>query len=133
MWGSHLIETRRPLLTYLANKRQLLVFDNFDHLVDGATLVSEILMAAPNISVVATSRIKLGLMGETVFTLSGLETTWEQPEQAFQASGVVLFIDAATRADPGFSLEVRDLDAVAQILQMTGGPAAGDPAGGSLG
>ena len=114
-------DPKTQLLTYLANKRQLLVFDNFDHLVDGASLVSEILVAAPNIAVVATSRIKLGLMGETVFTLSGLETTWEQPEQAFQASGVVLFIDAATRADPGFSLEVRDLDAVAQILQMTGG------------
>jgi predicted ATPase/class 3 adenylate cyclase len=109
------------LLTYLANKRQLLVFDNFEHLSEGASIVSEILKAAPEVTIIATSRSKLNLTGESIFTLSGLETSWETPEEALQASGVLLFMDAAKRANHGFSLQKDDIAALAKILRLIGG------------
>ena len=62
-----------PLLTYLAGKRQLLVFDNFEHVKEEARLVSEILRSAPEVTVLATSRAKLNITGETVFSLGGLD------------------------------------------------------------
>lgn len=113
------VETQ--LLTYLGNKRQLLIFDNFEHLRDRVGILTEILRAAPEVTVLVTSRAKLNLMGETVLTIGGLETTWATPEEAFQASGVELFLDGAARSDPGFRLAGEDLDAVAEILRLTGG------------
>ena len=114
-------DLQTQLLKYLANKRQLLVFDHFEHLIEGARAVSEILKIAPETTVVATTRSKLNLTGETVLTLGGLETTWSTPEAAGQVSGVRLFIDAAKRAKPGFVLETEDLEPLAEILRLTGG------------
>jgi predicted ATPase/class 3 adenylate cyclase len=114
-------DVKAQLLTYLARKHQMLVFDNMEHLDGAAAIVDEILKAAPHVTVVATSRSKLNLTGETVLPLSGLETTWEDPEQAMQASGAQLFIEAAKRANPAFVVEADDYDALSRILELTGG------------
>jgi predicted ATPase/class 3 adenylate cyclase len=114
-------DVKTQLLTYLTNKSQLLLFDNFEHLIEGASIITEILQAAPQVKVVVTSRAKLKVTGETVFTLAGLETTWESPGGAFQISGVQLFIDAAKRVRPGFVLEPEDMDSLAEVLRLTGG------------
>ncbi len=114
-------DVQTQLLTHLAKKRQLLVFDNLEHLSGSAATAAEILKAASEVTIVATSRSKLNLSGETVLALAGLETTWETAADAGEASGVQLFIEAATRSDPGFVLEPDDLDALAQILRLTGG------------
>ncbi len=118
-------DVEEQLLTYLANKTQLLVFDNFEHVMDGVPIISAILKGAANVTVLATSRTKLNLTGETTLSLSGLETTWDTPEQAFQVGGVQLFIDAAERVKPGFSLEEDDLEPLAEILRLTGGSPLG--------
>jgi predicted ATPase/class 3 adenylate cyclase len=117
--GDEDIQTQ--LLTYLAPRRQLLVFDNLEHLDGAAAIVAEILKVAPHVTVVATSRSKLNLTGETVLSLAGLETTWDQPDEAMQASGAQLFLEAANRSYPGFVLENDDFDALAEILRLTGG------------
>jgi predicted ATPase len=114
-------DMKSQLLTYLTNKSQLLVFDNFEHLIDGASIITGILQTAPQVKVLVTSRAKLNLSGETVLTLGGLETTWESLDEAFQASGAQLFIDAAKRVRPGFVLDPEDLDPLAEILRLTGG------------
>jgi predicted ATPase/class 3 adenylate cyclase len=109
------------LLTYLRTKRLLLVFDNFEHVVDGAAIVGEILKGAPEIRVLATSRTKLDVLGENVMALLGLETEWSSPEAAFQAGSVQLFIDTAERADSSFELSSNDLEPLGQILELVGG------------
>ena len=114
-------DVQTQLLTYLAPRRQLLVFDNLEHLDGAAAIVAEILKVAPNVTVLATSRSKLNLTGETVLSLAGLETTWDQPDEAMQASGAQLFLEAANRSNPGFVIETDDLDALAEILRLTGG------------
>ncbi len=114
-------DVQAQLLTYLAPRRQMLVFDNIEHLDGVAAIVAEILKAAPHVTVVATSRSKLNLTGETVLSLAGLETTWAKPDEAMQASGAQLFLEAANRSNPGFAIETDDLDALAEILRLTGG------------
>jgi predicted ATPase/class 3 adenylate cyclase len=114
-------DPRTQLLNYLTPRRQLLVFDNLEHLDGAGSVVADILRAAPHVTVLATSRAKLGLTGETVLSLSGLDTTWDDPDDALQASGAQLFLDAAQRAKPGFVLGSSDLDALAAILRLTGG------------
>ena len=109
------------LLTSLATKTSLLVFDNFEHVADGAPIVTAILRGAPQVTVVATSRSRLNVGGETVLTLGGLETTWASPEEAMASSGIRLFLDEARRSKPGLVLDTGDLDSVAEILRLTGG------------
>ena len=75
-------DLQTQLFTYLARKRQLLIFDNLEHLTDSGPILSAILRAAPQINVVATSRSRLNLTGETVLTLGGLETAWDTREEA---------------------------------------------------
>jgi predicted ATPase len=114
-------DVKAQLLTYVTNKCQLLVFDNFEHLLAGASIIPGILQAAPQIRVMITSRAKLNVTSETVFTLAGLETTWDSPAEAFHVSGVQLFLDAARRVRPRFVLQPSDLDPLAKILRLTGG------------
>lgn len=114
-------DLQSQLLAYLANKRLLLVVDNTEHVIEGAPLVSGILRAAPQVTVIVTTRAKLNVTAETVLTLGGLETDWASPDTALETSGVRLFIDAARRVTTTFSLKVEDLEALAEILATTGG------------
>ncbi len=52
------------LKAYLRNKRILLLLDNFEHLLDAATLVAELLATATELKVLVTSREHLHLRGE---------------------------------------------------------------------
>ncbi|MFV1961685.1 MAG: NB-ARC domain-containing protein, partial [Acidimicrobiia bacterium] len=114
-------DLQTQLLTYLASKNQLLVFDNFEHVAAGSGIVTEILSSCPRVKMIVTSRSKLNIKGETVMAVSGLETTWSTSEEAFTASGVRLFADASKRADASFSLSAEDLEPLAQILELVGG------------
>ncbi|MEX1037856.1 MAG: AAA family ATPase, partial [Acidimicrobiia bacterium] len=113
------------LLAHLVHEQQLLIFDNFEHVIEGATLLSRILIAAPEVRILVTSRVKLGISGETVINLPGLIIEWNTPDEAFEASGVRLFIDAAKRADALFLLEVDDLEPLSRILRLVGGTPLG--------
>ena len=50
----------------------MLVLDNFEHLVEGAPIVSELVLGCPNLKVLVTTRERLNLAEESVFLLEGL-------------------------------------------------------------
>ena len=50
----------------------LLVMDNFEHLLQGTGLLVDILHTAPGVKLLSTSRERLKLSDEVVFTLSGM-------------------------------------------------------------
>ena len=54
---------RQQVLDFLSDKRMLLCMDNWEHLLEGAPLINEILRAAPDVKIMATSREKLNLIG----------------------------------------------------------------------
>lgn len=110
------------LLDYLREKHLLLVMDNFEHLIAGTPLVAEILRAAPNVKVLATSRERLNLSGETLFNLEGMDfPEWETPEDALEYSAVKLFLQSARRARPDFELDADSLPSVARICRLVYG------------
>ncbi len=114
-------DLQSQLIAHLANERLLLILDNFEHLSEGTAIVSEILRAAPHVKVIASSRTKLNVSGETVLTISGLDARWDTQEEALGTGGVRLFVDAATRVDARFSLSPDDLDPLARILDLVEG------------
>jgi hypothetical protein len=76
-------DPREQLFDYLREKEVLLLMDGFEHLVEGAGLLDDILHATPGVKVLATSRQKLNLSGETVFAIGGMDfPDWETPEDS---------------------------------------------------
>ncbi len=69
---------KQAVLDFLPDKRLLLVLDNFEHLIPAAPLVTELLIAAPQIKVLATSREILHLYGEHEFPVPPLVVSSEQ-------------------------------------------------------
>jgi predicted ATPase len=94
--------------------------------------VSEILQAAPEVKVLATSREKLNLQEETRFRLEGMGIPASMPSSTetledagpidwTEYSAVKLFTQSARQARPGFELGVDDLQCVTRICQLVGG------------
>ena len=63
---------RDIVFEWLADRRALLVLDNFEQVIDGAPVVADLLRAAAQVSVVVTSRAPLRVSGEQEYPVPGL-------------------------------------------------------------
>jgi DNA-binding SARP family transcriptional activator/predicted ATPase len=104
-------EPKQQLLDYLREKEMLLLLDNFEHLLEGATLLTDILRVTPGVKLLVTSREVLNLGQEWLQPLAGLpfprsEEAVDQAEATpLEAYGAVqLFVQQARRMRPGFNL-----------------------------
>jgi predicted ATPase len=114
----------KQLQSYLREKSLLLIVDNFEHLLPAASLLTELLQAAPGLKLLITSRGRLNVRGEWTQTLSGLkfpllETADHQQWQSYSA--VQLFLQTAHTIDPGFGLHDEDEPAVSRICRLVEG------------
>ncbi|MEN3361222.1 MAG: hypothetical protein V7637_5204, partial [Mycobacteriales bacterium] len=83
----------------LAEQSTLLVLDNFEQVQSAAPLVSELLAAAPGVSVLLSSRERLGLYGEQVYAVPPLPL----PDAVVPASGTA-GVAAALAGSPALAL-----------------------------
>jgi predicted ATPase/DNA-binding CsgD family transcriptional regulator/transcriptional regulator with XRE-family HTH domain len=112
---------KHQLLQYLREKALLLVLDNFEHLLDGAELLTDILEAAPDVKLLVTSREALNLQGEWRYSVTGLEypeTTAAEPSEAYSA--VQLFVERARQVRGDRSL-VDEQAAVLRVCRLVEG------------
>ncbi len=108
------------LLMYLADKEALLVLDNMEQLIDSASLIADLLAAAPGLKLIATSRERLNLPGEWVLEVAGLPFPGSDGEGIPQYAAVQLFVQGARRAS-SFAPAAADWPAIARICQLLGG------------
>ena len=94
----------------------LLVFDDFDHLVDRAGWLSGLLRSAPNASVLVTANQPIGSAYEYVLPLPGLSSAGPQAGEVGE-----LFMERALRADASFELRPNDVEHVVELGRLTGG------------
>jgi predicted ATPase/class 3 adenylate cyclase len=106
------------LLDYLSERSTLLVLDNFEHLVEGSGLMSEIVERAPQVELLATSRERLNLQSEWVFDVGGLGLA---ENGNGSASAVHLFLERATQVVPGFTLDDREYSQALRICRLVDG------------
>lgn len=112
----------QQLVSFLKHRTLFLILDNFEHLLDGAGLVSEIIQSASDVKILVTSRERLNLHGETVYNLRGMEfPTWETTEDAMDFDSVKLFMQSAKRVRSGFEFHADELDFLARICRLTAG------------
>lgn len=67
------LQTHKQLINYLASRQILLILDNFEHLCESATVLTDILKDAPTIKLLVTSRERLNLQEEWVYDVNGLD------------------------------------------------------------
>lgn len=115
---------REELLQYLANRKVLLILDNFEHLVGSAQLVADILENAGGVKVLVTSREWLNLQQEWVVPVDGMGYPSGDARDLTGDAGaygaIKLFAACARRVCPRFSVE-EDLQAVIKICQLVEG------------
>ena len=118
------------LAEHLRDKQMLLVLDNYEHLIEGATLTTELLAACLEIKFLVTSRERLNVTEEWLAPLEGLAYPLESEGASNAASAhdtvvdydaVRLFLQRAERAHPGFSPSENDLAAIVAICQLVAG------------
>lgn len=110
------------LLNMLGQRNLLLILDNFEQLLGGAGVVGDILHACPQITVLVTSRQRLNLASENRYELGGLaypETM--TPEDALDYTAVQLFVSAAMRVQPRFTLNEENVPDVLRICRLVQG------------
>ena len=121
-------EPKDQLLTYLREKNLLLVVDNFEHLLAGAELLSEVLHAAPRITLLVTSRERLNLQEEWSNEVGGM--TFPRPGEIVPGddsaalapySALRLFLQRARQAKASFSLTSADMPYVVRICELVDG------------
>ena len=102
---------REVLARWLAPRELLLVIDNFEHVLAAAPLVSELLGAAPGLTVLATSREPLGLRGERVARVAGLS----------DADAAELFLERARDHDPDLEPDDTEREAIVSVCRHLDG------------
>jgi hypothetical protein len=80
------------LVARLGTRRLLLVVDNGESLLDGAGVLRALLRRAPGVTLLVTSRERLGLPGEWTLELGGLRVP-ARPEEIEQTPAGQLFLE----------------------------------------
>ena len=116
------------LVDFLRDKRMLIVLDNCEHVVETtAFLVDQLLVGAPGVHILATSREPLRVDGERVHRLQPLEVPADPSRltaaDALGFSSVRLFVERAAAILDGFELSDADAPIVSDICRKLGGVA----------
>ena len=115
-------EPKKQLLEYLRFKRLLLILDNFEHVLEGASIVHEILAVAPDLHILVTSRDKLALSGENIYKIHGMiAPELENVDTDLEYDAIKLFIQRATLVLPDFQPRPEDRISLSQICHLTEG------------
>lgn len=106
---------------FLAEKSMLLVLDNFEQLLAEAAVLSQLLSLAPQVKCLVTSRERLNLGSEWVFSLTGLHLpSGDKTADWSTSDAVTLFVARARQVRWDFSL-ADEAEHVIEICRLTEG------------
>jgi predicted ATPase/DNA-binding CsgD family transcriptional regulator len=101
------------VISELGRGRMLLVLDNCEHLLDAAAAFTErLLTACPELTVLTTTRERLGVPGERTVRVPPLSLVSKDTGGPAGSEAEALFLDRAVAADPDFT------DESAQVGQL---------------
>jgi len=115
------------LLDYLQRKRLLLIIDNFEQLLDGVQLLAKIHRSTTDVHLLVTSRQKLGLQGECLYALQGLncpkagDQVTKSEQLLASYSGAALFAASAQRVKSDFQLQDEEVPALIRLCRLVAG------------
>jgi predicted ATPase len=109
----------------LRARRMLLILDNFEQIVAAATTLTQLLTAAPGLTLLITSRILLRVSVERSFPVGPLALPDAAddvlPEQVADSPAVALFVERAHAVKPDFEVTRANVEAVVGICRALDG------------
>lgn len=109
----------QALVDRLASQTSILVLDNCEHVLAGTrTLVESLLREVSTLSIVITSRRRLGMAEEVIIEVGPLDLPFEH---TVDSAPVRLFLDRVERAAPELSVSDVDIAASADICRLLDG------------
>jgi predicted ATPase/class 3 adenylate cyclase len=119
--GSETVEDR--LSRFLATRSLAVVIDNVEQVLDAAPLLPRLLRAAPDLTIIVTSRTPLRVAGEQEFPVPplGMPPPGLTIDDARAIDAIRLFEDRAARVRPDYRLTAEDVDAIAEICRRLDG------------
>ncbi len=116
------LDPKSQLLDYLGGRSMLMVMDNFEHLVAGADLLTEMLEHAPELKLLVTSRERLNLREEWICDIGGMSFPTNGDGRGVEAySALKLFEERAVQVKPDFYLTEKETSYVVQVCQQVEG------------
>ena len=113
------------LVVALAERHQLVVLDNCEHVLDTLVpLVDRLRSRCPRLHVLATSREALGLPGEMVSTVAPLVVAApdvDDPSAIARSPAVALLLERVTAAVPGFTVTAANAPVLSEICRRLDG------------
>jgi predicted ATPase/transcriptional regulator with XRE-family HTH domain len=113
------------LIDALRERLVLLVLDNFEHVLDAAPFVADLLSKCPRLTVLVTSRTALRLRAERRFMVEPLSVPRADGPHALEtvanSPAVQLFVDRAQAIVPDFELTPSNRDALGAICRRLDG------------
>lgn len=111
------------LKTYLRQRQMLLVLDNFEHVILAGPQIVALLKAAPNLTILTTSRELLHVSGEHDFPVPPLPlpVVNESFDRLSQNTAITLFAERAQAVNISFTLTSNNIKQVAEICQRLDG------------
>lgn len=110
---------------FLHHRNLLLLLDNFEHLIDAAPQVTELLLACPRLKILVTSRARLRLGGEHLFAVPPLSlpdsSVASKPANLLQSEAAALFVYHARAVNPAFALTPDNASAIAELCRRLDG------------
>ena len=110
---------------FLRDRKMLLILDNFEHLLEAAPVVTDILAAGMRVKILATSRAPLHIRGEWEYPVSplGLPSNEETSNLTALAANeaVALFVARAQAVRPDFALTAENSVAISAICARLNG------------
>jgi predicted ATPase len=112
------------LREHLASRCLLLLLDNFEHVVEAAPLVADLLATSPGLQVLVTTREPLHLRGEREYDVPPLALprtdAWTPPAALARNAAVALFVERAAAIHPGLSVTDENASHIAEICIRLG-------------
>ena len=109
------------LIDLLSTGRPLVILDNCEHLIPTcAELTEKWLSACPGLTILVTAREPMGVAGETIRRVGGLQLASDTDARE-SSEAVQLFIERARRHEPEFEYGDEELAEIAQLTDRLDG------------
>jgi predicted ATPase/DNA-binding CsgD family transcriptional regulator len=108
----------------LAGQELLLLLDNFEHVIQAAPLVTQLLAASARLKALVTSRESLRLSGEQEYEVPPLSLPQPgavSPQQLLQSEAGALFVQRVQMSQPHFVVTEENATIIAQICTRLDG------------
>ncbi|RYM35210.1 diguanylate cyclase [Meiothermus sp. PNK-Is4] len=108
-------DPQESLVQHFAGRQVLWVLDNFEQLLEASEFLRALLQALPGLTLLLTSRERLGLPEEWVLPLEGLAL------EGSDSAAMRLLLQAVQRVNPGLRLSQAELEAARRICRVVEG------------